>query len=89
MVSKYTRPIYLPYINKNATNVSILLAWLSAAGKEGGFVSCSPKYIIYKNKFFVISNGASCHGRVVRGASCPQGELSWEDLSPWGELSTG
>ncbi len=31
---KYTRPIYILYINKTLTNVSILLAWLSAAGKE-------------------------------------------------------
>jgi hypothetical protein len=38
-------------------------------------------------------------GRVVRGASCPWGELSWGELSmgrvvrgascPWGELSMG
>jgi hypothetical protein len=31
---KYTRPIYMLYMNKTSTNVSILLAWLSAAGKE-------------------------------------------------------
>jgi hypothetical protein len=55
--------------------------------------------------FFVISNGASCHGascpwgelsvgRVVRGASCPWGELSVGRVvhgasCPWGELSPG
>jgi hypothetical protein len=31
---KYTRPTYILSINKILTNVSILLAWLSAAGKE-------------------------------------------------------
>jgi hypothetical protein len=31
---EYTRPVYTLHINTIANNVSILLAWLSAAGKE-------------------------------------------------------
>jgi hypothetical protein len=34
MILLVSRPIYTLYINTIATNVSILLAWLSAAGKE-------------------------------------------------------
>jgi hypothetical protein len=33
-LQKYTRPIYTLLINTIANNVSILLAWLSAGGKE-------------------------------------------------------
>ncbi len=50
--------------------------------------------VIYPQFFFVISNGASCHG-----ASCPWGELSVGRVvmgrvvhgasCPWGELSMG
>jgi hypothetical protein len=47
-------------------------------------------FLKFKFKFFfVISNGASCHG-----ASCPWGELSVGRVvrgvsCPWGELSVG